>query len=71
MKKVLKTIIEFLLLVAFFATFKNIPSSAFAISWETQKVMFVLANVLPNVISLFAIGYCLYRLSQKDNTLTK
>ena len=71
MKKVLKSIIAILLLYAFSMTLTNTLFSVLSLSSETQMDIFISENVLPNVISLFAIGYCLYRLSQKDNTLTK
>jgi hypothetical protein len=52
-------------------TLTNTLFSVLSLSPETQMDIFISENVLPDVISLFAIGYCLYRLSQKDNTLTK
>lgn len=62
MKIVLKFIIVLLLLYAFFMTLTNTLFSVLSLSPETQMDVFISENVLPDVISLFAIGYCLYRL---------
>lgn len=69
MKPVLKTIIALLLLYAFFMTLANTLFSVLSLSPETQMDVFISEKVFPDVISLFAIGYCLYRLFLKSRKI--